>query len=166
MATRARDPYEVWRAFVDAYKAVHRSADRNLERLGTRVQEIRLLNTLECRGSVPMSLLAEELLTTQASITGLVDDLEEHGLVERERSTEDRRVINVTITKKGKETLHLALQSHKEFVSRILRSITQEKAEELVIIMEGLRAAAIEEEEKIKEARVQTAHQQAGTPRR
>jgi MarR family transcriptional regulator, 2-MHQ and catechol-resistance regulon repressor len=144
--TKKRDNYELWRTFVNTYKTLHRAVDRNLEPVGMRIQEMRLLFTLNNLGAVPMSVLAEEQVTTQASITGIVDDLEERGLVERIRSTEDRRVINVGITKKGKDALEKGLDSHREFIDKIMSVLTDREAEELSFVMNKLREA----ESKIK----------------
>jgi DNA-binding MarR family transcriptional regulator len=139
--SKKRDNYELWRTFVKAYKTLHRAVDKNLEPVGMRIQELRLLFTLDHLGAVPMSVLAEEQVTTQASITGLVDDLEERSLVERIRSKDDRRVINVGITRKGKEALEKGLALHKEFVDNILSDLTDREAEQLASVMEKLREA-------------------------
>src|SRR5581483_8764716 len=55
----------------------------------------------------PMQILeiAERTITVVPGITGLIDRLERKGLVRRERSTEDRRVIYVSITDKALELL-------------------------------------------------------------
>jgi MarR family transcriptional regulator, 2-MHQ and catechol-resistance regulon repressor len=143
--SRRRDNIELWRNFMKAYKTVHKAVDRNLEQAGMRIEELRLLFTLDRLGAVPMSVLAEEQVTTQASITGLVDDLEGRGLVERIRSTEDRRVINVKITKKGKDALEKGVGCHRQFIDRILSDFTDREAQELFSVMERLRRAATEE---------------------
>lgn len=52
-----------------------------------------------------MSDLAECAQTSQASLTGVIDRLEEHGLVERVRSRHDRRVVEVTLTTAGGEEM-------------------------------------------------------------
>jgi len=63
-------------------------------------QQFWVLGALES-GSRRMSDLAERTLTSQASLTGIVDRLEERGLVERVRSIEDRRVVAVSLTEAG-----------------------------------------------------------------
>jgi DNA-binding MarR family transcriptional regulator len=142
---KKRDNHELWRTFVKAYRILDKAVDRNLESVGMRIQELRLLFTLDRLGALPMSVLAEEQVTTQASITGLVDDLEERGLVERVRSKEDRRVINVGITRKGKDALEKGLARHREFIDDIMSDLTDREAEELSSVMGKLREAALKE---------------------
>lgn len=50
---------------------------------------------------LPSLTVAERLVTRVPDITRLVDRLEAAGLVKRERCTEDRRVVYVSITPKG-----------------------------------------------------------------
>jgi MarR family 2-MHQ and catechol resistance regulon transcriptional repressor len=47
--------------------------------------------------------LATKLLKSARNITMVVDNLEKRGLVRRERSSQDRRYIDVHITEDGKE---------------------------------------------------------------
>ena len=52
--------------------------------------------------------VAERCYVTQATVTGVVDTLERDGLVVRERSTEDRRVVRVRLTREGRKRLDRA----------------------------------------------------------
>lgn len=49
--------------------------------------------------------IAEEMVTREPDITRLIDRLEKRGLVGRRRCKEDRRVVYVTITARGREML-------------------------------------------------------------
>ena len=49
--------------------------------------------------------VAERCYVTPATVTGVVDTLERDGLVARERSTEDRRLVRVRLTPEGRERL-------------------------------------------------------------
>lgn len=59
------------------------------------------------RGSHPHKLtcsdIAERMISRDPDVTRLVDRLEKRGIVERTRSSEDRRVVEVGITDKGLE---------------------------------------------------------------
>src|SRR5438309_6264280 len=54
---------------------------------------------------LPILEVAERMLAAVPGITGLIDRLEGMGLVARDRSTEDRRVVFVAITPKGLDLL-------------------------------------------------------------
>lgn len=62
-----------------------------------------LLNAMQPDAPVAMSTLATSLGCHASNVTGLVDRLEEHALVTRQPSAEDRRVKQIALTKKGAE---------------------------------------------------------------
>jgi DNA-binding MarR family transcriptional regulator len=85
-----------------------------------------VLSALE-RGSRRMSDLAECAQTSQASLTGIVDRLEDRGLVQRARSAEDRRVVEVTLSASGREEL---FRSRTAFIGRLEDVLSPLDAEE------------------------------------
>jgi DNA-binding MarR family transcriptional regulator len=60
-----------------------------------------------------MSALAEAIFQVSATITGIVDRLEERELVERKRDQADRRVWRVFLTTAGKDLL-LAVEHQRQ----------------------------------------------------
>lgn len=59
-------------------------------------------------GEVTSRALSEEAEVSPATVVGLLDKLEGKGLIERYRSTRDRRIVHTRITQKGLETLDRA----------------------------------------------------------
>lgn len=62
-----------------------------------------LLRTMDPSAPAAMSSLATALGCHASNVTGLVDRLEEQGLVTRQPSAEDRRVKQIALTAKGNE---------------------------------------------------------------
>ena len=83
-------------------KAMYKQADRFLSAYGLTPSQFEILTVLAQEGSIPLNRLSERLCCACSNITGIVDRLERDGLVERERSHEDRRVILLALTAKGK----------------------------------------------------------------
>ena len=52
-------------------------------------------------GPLPPSRIAREMMVKSSTVTGVVDRLEQKGLVRRARNSPDRRVINVELTATG-----------------------------------------------------------------
>ncbi|NPV58899.1 MAG: MarR family transcriptional regulator [Actinobacteria bacterium] len=69
-------------------------------------------------GSQTLGQLSEGLSRARCTVTGLVDRLEAKGLVKRKRSREDRRLVYVSLTDKGKE---LAQELREKVVPEITR---------------------------------------------
>jgi DNA-binding MarR family transcriptional regulator len=80
--------------------------------------------------------IAERMIDRSPDVTRRIDSLEKQGLVERAHSTVDRRVVNVRITKKGREMLSAVEPKMKEFQEKVAQSITAEDLRALVAICE------------------------------
>src|SRR5918912_370578 len=65
--------------------------------------QVRALGVLDPERPVPMSELAEALHCDNSNVTGIVDRLEDRGLVERRSATRDRRVKMLAVTDRGAE---------------------------------------------------------------
>ena len=83
-----------------------------------------------------MSALAEHAQTSQASLTGIVDRLEDRGLVARLRSCEDRRVVDVSITESGTAELD---RTRAIFTERLESALAPLDAEERTAFLRALR---------------------------
>src|SRR3954452_12423346 len=76
-----------------------------LVRLGVSMPQLHIMNTLQRDGLMTMSRLADVLGVSLSNASGLVDRMEERGLVERHRVPEDRRVVLVRVTDTGRKLL-------------------------------------------------------------
>jgi len=52
-------------------------------------------------GPLPPSQIAKHMMVESSTVTGVVDRLEQKGLVRRTRNSPDRRVVNIELTKGG-----------------------------------------------------------------
>jgi DNA-binding MarR family transcriptional regulator len=71
---------------------------------GTQYNVLRILRGAEPNG-LPCTEIGERMVTRDPDVTRLLDRLDRQGLVTRERSAEDRRVVTTRITGKGLELL-------------------------------------------------------------
>jgi MarR family transcriptional regulator, organic hydroperoxide resistance regulator len=84
-------------------KAMYKQADRFLSAYGLTPSQFEILTVLSEEGAIPLNRLGERLCCACSNVTGIVDRLERDGVVKRERSQEDRRVILLDLTDKGRE---------------------------------------------------------------
>ena len=66
-------------------------------------QQVQALKALGQRGPIPMSELAGALQCDTSNVTGIVDRLEDRGLVARRAAADDRRVKLLDLTEHGAE---------------------------------------------------------------
>ena len=82
---------------------------RPLELTFARYEVLRLLS-FTGSGSLPMTRLGSLLQVHPTSVTSAVDRLERQGVVVRERSAQDRRVVRAAVTGAGREVVERATQ--------------------------------------------------------
>lgn len=98
---------------------------------------LNLLMLLRARGPLTMTHLAELLDVSVASATGIVDRMEKKGVIERTRSEEDRRVVEVSVTDVGEEVFS-AMQAERQI--RLAQILSEIKDDDLAALLQGLRA--------------------------
>ncbi|RAK04219.1 DNA-binding MarR family transcriptional regulator [Halanaerobium saccharolyticum] len=86
---------------------------------------------------VSMGEIHEELHMANSTVTVIVDYLHEAGLVKRKRDTEDRRVVLLEITEKGREIMVGLIKKRQEFMEEALVDMG-DSAEELAQLLEKL----------------------------
>ena len=100
-------------------RRVIRATDLHSKRLaktsGLTAPQILLLQTIRRLPGSTIGQLASEVSLSQATVTNIMDRLENRELVRRERSTVDKRKVHVHLTKRGEQVVVRAptpLQEH------------------------------------------------------
>jgi DNA-binding MarR family transcriptional regulator len=115
-------------------------AERLVREHGLTAPQYNVLRILRGEGKpLPMQEIAGRMVQVVPGITGLVDRLEAAGLVRRERSTEDRRVIFVGITPKALELLAQLDAPLPALEKKLLGGLTQAELRQLIELLEKVR---------------------------
>lgn len=87
--------------------AIDRHSKRMTRNSGLSVPQLLVMRTVQQSGSVPIQTIARLIWLSPATVSTIIDRLEQQGLVQRERSSIDRRVVHVVLTQQGGEKLAL-----------------------------------------------------------
>ena len=96
-------------------------------------------------GGVTCSQIGERLLTRDPDITRLLDRMEARALIERERSSEDRRVVITRISKTGLKLVDSIDQPLRSVNKGKLGKFGREALADLIAGLERVREAYKEE---------------------
>lgn len=97
---------ELRRAVGDLMRAERSLRSRDPGRSdGLSYAQVRALLLLDDAEEATAGQLAKAADLTPASVTAMLDGLEQHGMVQRRRSEQDRRVVFVSLTPSGRELL-------------------------------------------------------------
>jgi len=99
------------------------------------VPQFLVLEAVENRGPLKMSVLAEELRVSMPAATGLVDRLHALRVVERQYDPDDRRLILIAITPKGRRMVRTLRSKRARMIGSIFGRLTsQERADYIKIL--------------------------------
>jgi DNA-binding MarR family transcriptional regulator len=104
---------------------------------GLTITQLRSLFLIVNKGSTNFRKLADALGVTPSNVTGIVDRLEEQGLVSRTQNPEDRREMTLQATNKGKALVFSLRETEVKQMTRILLLLS---LEELTYLANGLSA--------------------------
>ncbi len=100
---------------------------------------LNVLIVLNAEGPLPMRGLAEALDVSQASATGIVDRMEQRGLVTRERDAEDRRVVRVLPSATGRSLIDGVADQRRDHLARLLEGLTDDEVSGFLLGMRAMR---------------------------
>jgi MarR family 2-MHQ and catechol resistance regulon transcriptional repressor len=87
-------------------------------------QELHVVEFLGGHGSQMMRAVAEHALLAVNTMTSIVDGLEQKGLVQRCRSSEDRRQVLVQLTRQGEDIWKTVEQARQELYCSLLSPLS------------------------------------------
>jgi DNA-binding MarR family transcriptional regulator len=101
---------------------------------GAQYNVLRILRGAEPHG-LPCRRIAERMISRDPDVTRLLDRMEAHKLITRERQTEDRRVIKTRITAEGLKLLKKLDRPIHELHKRQFRHMSAAHLEQLTELM-------------------------------
>jgi DNA-binding MarR family transcriptional regulator len=131
---RAADLRDIVQEMLKQFQSVNAAA-ANGPHAGLNIQELRVVEFLGDDGPHIMRELAEFLHVAVNSVTSIVDNLEQKGLVRRVRSEEDRRIIRVELTAAGRLIHQDALNVNMQLFRTMLRALGSEEQKIFLLLI-------------------------------
>jgi DNA-binding MarR family transcriptional regulator len=100
--------------------------------------EIAALRAVGDGGAIRMKDLAHEVGLAPNSATNLVDRMVAKDLVQRDRNAADRRIVMLTLTRRGRKIWTRISEEHLKLFERMLADFAPEERESLLRMMQRL----------------------------
>src|SRR5690348_3961088 len=94
---------QVFEAIVYLYTESRRLTKELARRAQLTGPQLTVLKILETLGDLSLSELSDRIRAQNSTVTGIIDRMEREGLVRRDRSTADRRVVHISLSEKGQK---------------------------------------------------------------
>jgi DNA-binding MarR family transcriptional regulator len=101
----------------------------------TEIHTIEAIGMYEARS---MSEVAKDLKITVGTLTTAIANLVKKGYVERKRVAEDRRVVLIQLTKRGKLAYRIHDMFHKDMIKSTIQGLSEQEEQVLVGSLEKL----------------------------
>jgi len=112
-----------WREVLISLRKIIHATDLQSKQVvkacGLTIPQIMVLNAIERLGDVTIKRISDDVSLSQATLTTILNRLEQRGLVERVRNTDDKRIVNARLTAAGQSALQAAPPLlHENFIQR------------------------------------------------
>lgn len=97
--------HKVMEAMANVQKKSQTFIDMIIKQESLTHNQILLLFQLKLTGSLNITDISERFVITPGAASSMCDKLEEAGLIERVRTKEDRRVVNIVLTEQGSQRI-------------------------------------------------------------
>lgn len=120
------------------YSTFARSVTYRITEYGLTVPQFGILEALFHLGPLSLGELADQLLVTGGNVSYVMDRLEEQGLVYRDRSGEDRWVVEAKLTPEGRRIISDVFPEHASFIRELSSELEPEEQETLRRLLKRL----------------------------
>lgn len=131
--------YEHYRIIHDIYVLLDDGDQRVLSEFDLTASQYGVLNLLDTHEGQRLTTLSDRLLCARSTITRIIDQLEQDGLVRRVGDAEDRRAQRVVLTPKGEAQRQRVRTSHENSLERRLSILSLDEYQQLHRLLAKLR---------------------------
>ncbi len=108
---------------------------------GISASQFSAMKVLRIHGKLAQRDIAKHILKSFGNITNLVDNLEAMELVSRDRDSEDRRIVYVSLTPKGEALFDDLYPEHLKRICDAMEKLSETESKELLGLLEKLHPA-------------------------
>jgi MarR family transcriptional regulator, organic hydroperoxide resistance regulator len=117
------------------YTESRRLTKQMAQGFGLTGPQLTVVKLLEQLGDLSLSSLSSRIKAQNSTVTGIIDRMEREGLVKRERSEADRRIVLIRLTPKGRRLADAIEVEPLEIFRRALGSLPRRDIVELMRIL-------------------------------
>lgn len=143
-----------WEDVLVALRRIIRATDLHskqiLKQYGLTIPQVMVLRAIESLGDVTVKRLSEEVSLSQATVTTILNRLEDRDFIKRSRAFENKRVVNARLTEAGKAKLsETPPLLHDTFIQRFEQLESWDQLQMLATLQ---RAASMMDAERLDAA--------------
>ncbi|WP_050184110.1 MarR family winged helix-turn-helix transcriptional regulator [Domibacillus robiginosus] len=125
---------EILASFWRINKAINKLIKQDADRLGITVVQLKAIYIINLNPNISLGELAEKMMLTNSTVSGVIERLVHSGLAERIVPPEDRRSVFIDLTDKGRTMVEQIVSSESRLVKK-LNEILEMPEEEISYLL-------------------------------
>jgi len=131
------DDKDLWKNYCNTIHSLHAHNSKTWAQIGLTMPQIKIMFILAHKEELTVSAIAKILNVRAPNVTFILDHLEEQKIVCRKRCRDDRRLVLVTLTKKGHQ---LFGKLHEANLENFLKTVATMSNKDKAALRQGLQA--------------------------
>lgn len=151
MPQSPREPFlPLIRTLAQTYQAFEQFSAAHIRRMGLTPPQFDVVATLGNTPGMSCKELSEKTLITKGTLTGVLDRLEEKGLVQRAALPQDRRSVFVTLTDAGEALFAVVFPAHLRYMKTAFSHLSPQQLDTCQAELASLGEAFIRAKEQLE----------------
>ena len=134
-----------WIQLARTFTRVYRQLEQTFESHGLTPAQFDVLATLRTGEGITQQELAGRLLVTKGNVVGVLDRLEQAGLIERRADPLDGRANRLYLRRPGRERLSKIVPDHRAVLARATKGLSHEALRALAVWLRAMEESLGEE---------------------
>jgi MarR family transcriptional regulator, 2-MHQ and catechol-resistance regulon repressor len=131
-----------------AFQAFEAYSSQHVRALGLTMTQFDILATLGNQPPMTCKELGEKTLILKGTMTGVLERLEQKGLIEKSENQDDGRSYRVGLSKAGDRLFKKAFPEHVAHLNRAFARLSEKEAQEIMTALQKFRMAVTTTQEK------------------
>jgi MarR family 2-MHQ and catechol resistance regulon transcriptional repressor len=136
-----QEALKLWVVLARCFNSFAQAEAQHLKSFDLTAPQFGVLEALAHLGPMKMCEIGNKLLMSGANVTGVVDRLENKGLVRRVMEADDRRMFRIHLTDEGSKLIAKFFPIHAERIEAFTRALTSKEKRLLTDLLKKLGKA-------------------------
>lgn len=130
-----------WVKLARAFASFNKRSAENIRIFELTQPQFAVIEILGHLGPLKVGEICNKMLVSGGNMTLILDNIEKLGYIERIHSREDRRAINIQLTKEGQDLFDKIFASHAEHITKLMSVLNPEEQKTLGDLLKKLGTA-------------------------
>ena len=131
----------MWISLARSYSTFSKVVGCKIAEYDLTMPQFGVIEALYHLGPLSLGELADKLLVTGGNVTYVMDRLEDMGLVYRQRSPSDRRVVRAHLTAEGRDRIGSVFAGHAAYIHEVANHLSKDEQDTLRQLLKKLGTA-------------------------